>query len=310
MEKVLITPRSYGKYRTAVVDEIRNAGYEPILNPYGQILTKDQLKALLPDCAGVIVGVDPLDADVLSCAPNLRAISKYGVGTDNIDMEYCKAHGIPVTITRGANSNAVADYAFTLLCCCARRVTEIDRQCHARDCHKMMGLDIYGKSIGILGLGAIGRGVAQRAAGFSMQVKAYDVFWDAAYAEAHGIAYAEPQEIFSTCDFISLHLPLTDETRNLVDDAAFSLMKPSCILVNTARGGLIDERALIRALQDHRIAAAGIDVFQEEPPADPDLYKLDNLIMGSHCAASTVGASDTMSQMATDNLLQSLQAAR
>ena len=310
MQKVLITPRSFGKYSGEFLDMLRKAGYTPVVNQGGQIFTKEQLKEQIAGCVGVIVGVDPLDAEVLACAPDLRAVSKYGVGTDNIDLAYCKDHGIPVTITQGANSNAVADYAFTLLCCCARRVTQIDRQCHERDWRKVMGLDICGKTIGILGLGAIGRGVARRAAGFSMQVKAYDVFWDASYAQANNIAYAQPQEIFSTCDFISLHLPLTEETRNIINDAAFAQMKPECVLINTARGGLIDEAALIRALRDHRIAAAGIDVFREEPPADPELYKLDNLIMGSHCAASTVGASNMMSQMATENLLRSLQAAQ
>lgn len=307
MEKVLITPRSYGKYNPEIVEGIRSAGYEPVMNPFGQILNKKQLQELISDCVGIIVGVDPLDAEVLACAPKLRAVSKYGVGTDNIDLGYCREHGIPVTITQGANSNAVADYAFSLLCCCARQVVQINQKCHQGDWRKVMGLDIFGKTIGILGFGAVGRAVARRAAGFSMTVKAYDLFWDDDYARANAVSYAEPQEIFRTCDFISLHLPLTDETRGMVDEAAFDCMKPQCILINTARGGLIDEAALVRALREGRIAAAGLDVFSQEPPEDPALYQLDNLIMGSHSAASTVGASTAMSRIATENLLRSLQ---
>ncbi len=307
MDKILITPRSYGKTDSSVLEQIRQAGYEPVVNPYGQILTKQQITQAIADCVGVIVGVDPLDADVLAAAPGLRAVAKYGVGTDNIDLDYCKAHGIPVSITQGANANAVADYAFSLLCACARRLPYINGLCHEKKWNKVLGLDIYGKTIGVLGLGAIGKGVAKRAQGFDMKVLAYDVFWNAEYAEAQGIQFAKPEEIFKTCDFISLHLPLTDETRGIINAESIASMKPNCVLINTARGGLIDEQALIDALREGKIAGAGIDVFNEEPPANEALYTLDNLVMGSHCAASTNGASETMSRMATENLLRDLR---
>ena len=306
MEKILITPRSYGKYDPSVEDLLTQAGYTLVRNPVGRILTKEEMMQAIAGCSGVIIGVDPLDTDVLRCAPNLRAVSKYGVGTDNIDLDYCKAHDIAVSITRGANAQAVADYAFSLLCACARKIPLINSCCHERDWTKRMGLDIYGKKLGILGLGAIGKGVAERATGFHMEVLAYDLYWDEAYANAHGIRFAQPDEIFSVCDFISLHLPLTEQTRYLVDAAALARMKPECVLINTARGELIDETALVRALKNHSIAAAGLDVFREEPPENPALYELDNLIMGAHCAASTPGASMAMSRMATENLLQNL----
>ena len=188
-----------------------------------------------------------MDKDVLSCAPKLRAVSKYGVGTDNIDLDYCKEHGIGVTITRGANSQAVADYAFSMLCACARKIPAIDHYCHAQDWTKRMGLDIYGKKLGILGLGAIGKGVAERASGFHMEILAYDVYWNEDYAVQH-----------------------------------------------------------VKALQNGQIAAAGLDVFREEPPKNPALYGLENLIMGAHCAASTQGASIAMSRMATENIVKAL----
>ena len=307
MEKILITPRSYGKTDSSVLDLIKEAGYEPVVNPYGQILNKEQMQQELADCVGVIIGVDPLDAEVLACAPKLRAIAKYGVGTDNIDKEYCAAHNIPVSITQGANANAVADYAFSLICACARKIPYINGLCHEKKWNKVLGLDIYGKTIGIMGLGAIGKGVAKRAAGFGMRVLAYDVFWNDQYAAENNIQFAQPEEIFKTCDFISLHLPLTDDTRNIINADSIALMKPNCVLINTARGGLIDEKALIDALRDGKIAGAGVDVFNEEPPANEALYQLDNLIMGSHCAASTNGASETMSRMATENLLRDLK---
>ena len=155
MKKVLITPRSYGKYDASVADMLRAAGFTPVLNPYGRILTKEEMMEQIADCVGVIIGVDPLDEEVLRCAPDLRAVSKYGVGTDNIDLDYCRRCGIEVSITRGANSQAVADYAFSLLCACARKIPLIDKFCHEQDWTKRMGLDIFGKRLGILGLGAI-----------------------------------------------------------------------------------------------------------------------------------------------------------
>lgn len=304
MNKILITPRSYGKTDMSVLDQLKAAGFEPVMNPYGQILTKEQMKKEVADCVGIILGVDPCDAEVLACAPHLKAIAKYGVGTDNIDKEYCEAHGIKVSITRAANANAVADMAFTLICACARKITFINDQCHEKDWTKVMGLDIYGKKIGILGLGAIGKGVAKRAKGFDMDVMAYDVFWDEEFAKAHDIKFAEPAEIFKECDFVSLHLPLTQETEKIVNKESIATMKPNAILVNTARGGLIDDDALLTALAEKKIAAAGLDVFNEEPPADERFYQLDNIILGSHAAASTNGASETMSRMATENVIR------
>ncbi|MEA4912013.1 MAG: phosphoglycerate dehydrogenase [Oscillospiraceae bacterium] len=307
MEKILITPRSFAKTNDAPKKLLESAGYELVVNPYGTILSKEQMTENIADVAGIIVGVDPLDAEVLAAAKKLRAIAKYGVGTDNIDLDAAKQRGLPVSITRGANSNAVADYAFALIMACARRLTVVNDMCHAKNWKKIVVGDVYGKTVGILGLGAIGKGVAKRAQGFDMKVLAYDIYWDEAYAKANNIEKATPEEIYAQCDFISLHMPLTDETRNMVDAKAFASMKKGTVLVNTARGGLIDEAALIAALRDGTLAGAGIDAFNEEPPANDELYKLENLIMGSHCGASTTGASEAMSMMAAQNLIEDLK---
>ncbi len=307
MKKILITPRSFGKTDKSVFNIIKDAGYEPVINPYGQILTKEQMVENIKNVEGIIVGVDPLDKDVIDAAPNLKAIAKYGVGTDNIDVKYAESKGIPVSITAGANTNAVADYAFALMLAVARKVTLINDMCHKKNWTKVIGSDIYGKSLGVIGLGAIGKGVAKRSVGFDMKVYAYDLFWDNEYAKNNNIEYATTQKIFETCDFISLHLPLTEETRNIVNDAALSSMKPNCILINTARGGLIDESALIRALKNGTILGAGLDVFNSEPPEDPEIYKLENLIMGSHCSASTNGASEQMSYLSATHLIEDLK---
>lgn len=304
--KVLTTPRSYGKTDPTVFEMLEKAGLEVIRNETGGILDREAMKRLLADCEGVIVGVDPLDTQVMAAAPRLRAIAKYGVGVDNIDLEAARARGIKVSRTVGANAEAVADYAMTLMLAVARRAAAIDARCRRGDWGKITTRDVSGGVLGLLGLGAIGRLVARRAQGFGMTVMAYDPFWDEDYARVNGIVKASPEEICARADVISLHLPLTEETRGTIGAPELAQMKPDAILVNTARGGLIDENALLDALAAGRIYGAGVDAFAQEPPEDPRWFTLENVVLGSHCAASTDGAARNMGRMATENLIRDL----
>lgn len=304
--KILTTPRSYGKNMPELFEKLEAAGYEVVKNTTGGILEKEAMKQLIADCDGIIVGVDPLDAEILACAPKLRAIAKYGVGVDNIDMEYCKEHNIKVSRTVGANSEAVADYAMTLIMAVARKAVLIDRRCRRKDWGKISTRDVSNATIGIFGLGAIGKNVAKRAQGFGMKVLAYDPYWPEAYAEANGIEQADAETIFRNADFISLHLPLMESTKNFVGEKEIAMMKKDAVIINTARGGLIDEAALLAALKEDRIYGAGIDAFAHEPPEDPAWFELDNVVIGSHCAASTGGATQNMGRMATENILRDL----
>lgn len=306
-EKILTTPRSYGKDMPELFAQLEAAGYEVVRNTTGGILEKDAMKEMLADCVGVIVGVDPMDAEVLASAPKLRAIAKYGVGVDNIDMDYCKEHGIKVSRTVGANSEAVADYAMALMLAVARKVPEIDRKCRERNWGKITTRDVSHATLGLFGLGAIGRHVALRAKGFGMKVIAYDPFWPEDFAREQQIERADAQTIFQTADFISLHLPLLPDTEGFVGERELGWMKKDAILINTARGGLVDEKALLRALKEGRIYGAGLDAFAHEPPEDDDWYDLPNVVLGSHCAASTQGATRNMGRMATENLLKDLR---
>ena len=305
-EKILTTPRSYGKNMPQLFAQLESAGYEVVRNTTGGILEKEQMKELIADCAGIIVGVDPLDAEILACAPKLRAIAKYGVGVDNIDLDYCKAHGIKVSRTVGANSEAVADYAMTLMMAVARKAVMIDRRCRKLDWGKISTRDVSHATLGLFGLGAIGKHVAKRAQGFGMKVLAYDPYWPEEYAKENNIERADAEAIFRTADFISLHLPLMDSTRNFVGEKEIAMMKKDAVLINTARGGLIDEAALLKALKEERIYGAGIDAFAHEPPEDPAWFELDNVVLGSHCAASTRGATENMGVMATENIIRDL----
>ncbi|MDR3225521.1 MAG: phosphoglycerate dehydrogenase [Clostridiales Family XIII bacterium] len=304
--KVLITPRSYGKHSDIPFTMLDEKGVRFSVNDTGDIMSEAALREAIADVDGVIIGVEPLTADILSAAPGVRAISKYGVGTDNIDLAYCERAGIKVSKATGANSEAVADYTFTLMLTLARKVLVIDRECRRRNWKKITTTDVANKTLGLIGLGAIGRNVVQRAKGFNMEVLAYDVYWDEPYAQDAGVTYAEVDEICQKADFISLHVPLLDETRHIIDAHRIAQMKPDAYIVNTARGGLIDEDALLTALIEERIGGAGLDVFAQEPPADERWYDLDNVILGSHCAASTIGASDNMGVIATRNLIKDL----
>ena len=305
---ILATPRSFAKEDATPQHLLEGAGYTVVRNPVGQILTKRQMIEHIGGCVGVVLGVDPMDADVIDAAKELRVISKYGVGTDNIDMQAAKKRGIEVTVTSGANSDAVADYAFALMMAVARRVVPIDRACHNRDWSKQTSLDVFGRMLGVVGFGAIGRGVALRGAhGFGMSVLAYDPVWDKTFAAKHGIRRATLEEIYKECDFISLHIPLTEQTRGMIGAKQFEMMKPTAVLVNTARGGVVDEAALADALRNKQIYGAGLDVFAQEPPELEPLYGLENLVMGSHTAASTAGATANMGLMAARNILRILK---
>jgi D-3-phosphoglycerate dehydrogenase len=304
--KVMVTPRSFGKSSRAPLEMLEDRQCDVMLNPYGRILSKQEMIELIPEADAVIVGVDPLDEEVLKHARKLKVISKYGVGTDNIALSFAGQRGIKVTVTAGANTEAVADYAMALMLSCARKVIRIDQGCRQLDWTKITTVDVFGKTLGLMGLGAIGKGVAARAKGFNLKVLAYDVFQDEAYAAEHGIEYVPLDDLLQQSDFISLHLPLTEQTRQMISYPQFEQMKKTAVIVNTARGGVIDEKALLWALRENRIWGAGIDVFEQEPPADRELLELDNIVIGSHCAASTFQAIENMGIMAAANVLRGL----
>lgn len=298
--KILITPRSFGQFSKTPITLLEDFGFELIKNPKGSILTEDDLIELVQDVDAIIVGVDPLSKRVLEHAKNLKVISKYGVGVDNIDLDYAKEKGIAIERAINANSDAVADYAFTLLASVARRVVEIHNACVKHDWQKRNALDIYKKSIGIIGYGAIGKGLAKRASGFDMDIMVYDPFLESVDIGR----LVSLDEIIENSDFISLHLPLTDDTHHLINAENIKKMKKNAVIINTARGGVIDETALYHALKNKEIYGAGLDVFETEPPSDSPLVSLDNVVLGAHSAASTEGAVNNMGQMASENVIK------
>ncbi len=273
-------------------------------------------KVLLEKVAGkdglLCLLTDPVDAAVMDAAgEQLKVISNCAVGVDNIDLEAATHRGIPVGNTPGILTETTADFAFALLMAAARRVVEADRYVRAGKWKTwglttLLGQDIAGSTLGLVGFGRIGQAVARRAAGFGMRVLYADPGHKPA-ADSPPAQKVDLDTLLAESDFVSLHTPLTDSTYHLIGKDAFARMKPSAILINTARGGVVDPEALYTALSNGQIAAAALDVTEPEPvPPDDPLLTLDNLILAPHIASASRETRGKMAQMAVDNLLAGL----
>ena len=307
--KVLVTPRTFGKSDAVPLTMLHEAGCEIISNPYGRALSEDEMIQLVQDVDGVIVGLDPMTKRVLEQASRLRAISKYGVGINNIDVEYATRRGIMVTNTPGANSASVAELTIGLLLAVCRRICASDRGIRRGVWRQYLGLQLEGKTIGIVGTGQIGKKVAEGARGLRMNVICSDIYPDHDWAVRLGAVYTAFSELISQADFISMHVPLENETYHLISHEELAQMKPSAIVINTARGGIIDEVALHDALVSNRIAGAALDVFEDESLEGSPLLTLENVVLTSHIGAHTQEAVQTMGRLAVFNLLQCLAGA-
>lgn len=276
-------------------------------------------RATLLDEAAQAVGLLPLlndhiDAAVMDAAPQLKVISNYAVGFDNIDVPAATARGIPVGNTPGVLTETTADLAFALLLAAARRLPEGERLVRAGGWETfkpglLLGRDLHGATLGIIGLGRIGQAVARRAAGFSMRVLYHR--GDANAAHQLGAHSASLDDLLQQSDFVSLHVPLSPETRYLIGERELALMKPSAILVNTTRGAVVDPAALYTALRDGVINAAALDVTEPEPiPLDDPLLTLDNCLIVPHIGSASVATRERMAQITVDNLLAGVRGER
>jgi len=293
--RLLVTPTSYGKNDARLKTELEAQVGEVIYNPTGKPLSSAELARLLPGIDGYIAGLDAIDAEALKAADRLKVICRYGVGIDNVDVDYAREKGIIITNTPGANSVSVAELALGLILALARQIPEAVDAVHQGKWPRYSGVSLEGKTIGILGLGAIGKQLARRLHGFDCNILAYDPYADAAFAKENQVELASMDQVIVKSDFISLHLPLMSETRSLVNDSFLNRMKKGSYLVNTSRGEVVDEGALFRALQSGHLKGAGLDAFTVEPP-DPKnpLLNLPQVIATPHLGAQTDGATSNM----------------
>ncbi len=306
--RLLVTPTSYGKNDARLKTELEAQVGEVIYNPTGKPLTSAQVAGLLPGIDGYIAGLDGIDAVALAASDRLKVIARYGVGVDSVDLEAAKAKGIVVTNTPGANSVSVAELALGLMLALARQIPEAVEAVHQGKWPRYAGLSLEGKTVGILGLGAIGKQLAKRLAGFDCKVMAYDPFGDPAAARVLHVALTDLDEVLAASDFVSLHLPLLPETRCMVNDAFLAKMKKGSFLINTSRGEVMDEEALLKALQSGQLKGVGLDAFTVEPP-DPNnpLLQLPQVIATPHLGAQTDGATSNMGWFAMHDCLAVLK---
>ncbi len=276
---------------------------------------RDELLAGVAAADGIIGSAQlPIDAAVLAAAPRMRVISNFGVGFDNVDVAAATARGVVVCNTPGVLSDAVADLTMGLLLSLARRLPEAERflreQRWKPGASMALGTDVAGKTLGIIGLGRIGRAVSRRAVAFGMDVVYHDAVRDPP-GDAAFCTYRDLDELLAAADFVSLHVNLTEATTALIGERALALMKPTAYLINTARGGVIDQAALVAALQRGELAGAALDVFEREPPApDEPILQLPNVIALPHIGSGTVETRRAMLELAIDNLLAALRGER
>jgi D-3-phosphoglycerate dehydrogenase len=307
--KILVTPTSFGpSAQLAPKDKLLAFADEIIYNPHSRPLTEDELIPLLEGCDGYLAGLDFITEKVINSTSCLKVISRYGIGCDRVDIEAAKKKGIPVTNTPGANSDAVADLTLGLMLSVARAIPMLDHSTKQGEWKRRTGIELGSKTLGLLGFGMIGKAVARRAIGFGMKILAYDPYMDEQYAQENGILSCSFEQVISDSDFISLHLPLLESTANIIGKENIAKMRPGAIIINTARGGLIDEAALYEALLSGHLGGAALDAYEKEPPdASLPLYQLENVVTTPHTGAHTAEAALNMATMAVDNLISVLE---
>ncbi len=280
-------------------------------------LEREKFLAGVADADGLLCTItDRVDGELLSRAPRLKVIAINAVGFDHVDMQAATRRGIPVTNTPGVLTDATADLAFALILATARRVIEGDRMVRTGNFKfwapfYFLGWQVTGKTLGIVGFGRIGKAVARRAAGFDMKVIYHGRNrLDPGEEQRLGVRFAPLDELLKESDFVSLHVPLRQATRHLIGPGELAMMKRSACLINTARGQVVDEGALVEALREGRIRAAGLDVYESEPELSPGLAELDNVVLLPHVGSATIETRTRMALMAAENLMAGLRGER
>ncbi len=307
--KVLITPRAFAKSGEKQIQRMIDAGYDVQVNRTGKSYTYAEFVEYAKDVDGIIIGVDEADRGMLQSCPQLKAIAKYGVGVDNIDLAAAKTLNIEISRTIGSNSRSVAEHTIALMFACAKNIVKTSIDVKSGQWNKPYGIELEGKTLGIIGYGNIGQRVAAMAKGIGMTVFVYDVFpIDQQQALKDGVEIKSFDTLIQESDVITVHLPLTETTANLIHEKTLSMMKKGVIIINAARGGVVDEAALLEKLNDHHVFAAGFDVFSSEPPQkDSALVTNVDFILTPHIASKTLEADLKTMEMAVTNILDALE---
>ncbi|MCI0377698.1 MAG: phosphoglycerate dehydrogenase [Gemmataceae bacterium] len=303
MPKVLIVPVTLAGVGGAYVKVLQDAGFELVYATQGRQLTEEELLAYLPGINASIAGSEPYTRRVLQTHPQLRVIARSGVGFDAVDLEAACDCNVAVTITPNTNQDSVAEHTFLLILALAKHLIPQHQGTVAGQWPRQANLPLRGRVLGIGGLGRIGKATAIRGACFGMKLLAYEPFPDHAFAKQYGVTFVSWEELLRQSDYLSLHMPATKESRHVINKKALALMKPTAFLVNTARGSLVNEPDLVDALRAGKIAGAGIDVFELEPPGDHPLFHMSNVVITPHSAGVDLQSRDDMALSAANAIV-------
>lgn len=291
-------------------ERLRSAGFEVVVSPKPRPLSRDELKNFVVGSSAILsLLTDKIDGEIMSAAgQNLKIVANYAVGFDNIDLAEAKKRGVAVTNTAGVLTESVAEHTFALILAVAKHIVEADKFMRAGgyqgwEPELFIGMQLFGKTIGIIGAGRIGSYVAKAGQGFQMKIIYQDVRKNPEFEAQTGAQFVDLPTLLSNSDVVTIHVPLLPETKHLIGAGQLTLMKPTAILVNTSRGPVVDEAALVAALQAGTIAGAGLDVYENEPQLSPGLTALGNVVLTPHMASATKEARRAMSQIAADNII-------
>lgn len=306
--KILVTRR----IMEPAIELLKKYG-EVEVNPYDRPMTREELLKAISDKDAVLTQlVDKVDAEFFDHGKNVKIVANYAVGFDNIDVQEATKRGVYITNTPDVLTNATAELAWALLFAAARRIVESDKFMRSGQYKSwgpmlFLGKGITGKTLGIIGAGRIGQAFARMSRGFNMKILYYDFERKESFEKGFGAQFVQLDQLLKESDFISIHVPLTPQTRHLISEKEFGLMKPSAILINTARGPIVDEKALVRALKDKKIFAAGLDVYEKEPAFEPELASLDNVVMLPHIGSATEESRLDMAMLAANNIVDFIE---
>lgn len=287
MPKILVTPRSVTRNGHPALDALSEAGYDVIFSTPGCFPTEDELLERLPGCVGYLAGVEPVTARVLDAAPDLKAIGRNGVGVGNIDLEAAQRNGIAICPAAGANSRGVAELTVGLMLALVRSIPFSDAALKTRHWERRKGIELQGRTLGLIGCGMIGRTVAEFALAFGMPVVAYDPLPNSDFQPAGGFSYAPLDDVIARADVLSLHCPEGSDGGALIGESQFDKMKDGVYVVNTARGSLLDCEAALAALKSGKVSGIALDAFETEPPSDWRLAEHSRVIASPHIGGFT-----------------------
>lgn len=309
MAKILVTPRSLTKGGDPALELLRKAGHQLVFCTPGKAPEEQELLGLVPGCAGWLAGVEKITDVVLARADCLKAISRNGTGVDSIDLAACERRGIAVLRAEGANARGVAELTLALVLSLLRSVCFGDARMKSGGWERRQGTELEGRTLGVIGTGRIGRLVTKFALAMDMRVLGFDAYPDDGYRPSSEFRYVPLDELLGSSDIVTLHCPHTPGQKPPIDAAALARMKKGAVLVNTARAGLVDDAAVLAALNDGRLAGYGVDAFEKEPPEPNPLLAHDRVIATPHVGAFTAESVSRATRVAVDNLLGALSPA-